>query len=420
MSTSALALPSVALLSDPASLSFPLDRTEQRYLTSARKLLTIESYDHALLDLWNAAVHNMRRRVEMYSAELFESVVKEESGRKKYKADGETIVERWEGVDEIVLLAGALRLGLISKKTHKTLETINWMRNHSSAAHGSDDSVGLEDVASFAVLLEKNLFSQSLPDPGHSVASLFEPVKTPIDARQLEMLRDQIKAYRPQELRNCFGFLLDMYLSGQEPASSNAHNLLPTAWERCSDELRKIAGTRFHALTMTPSSDSSTDKGARTRLLSLLIEVGGIPFVPDASRAVVYRRVAKKLAAAKDTSYGWNDELVAARTLAQLGPHVPSIAFEEVYQEIAATWCGNYWGHCKAHATLEPFVDQLSTDRILQFAGMFMTNARVKEELSAAKPKSQAKALLNRLKGKLVIASSQAEVDRAIAHVDAL
>jgi len=34
--------------------------------------------------------------------------------------------------------------------------------------------------------------------------------------------------------------------------------------------------------------------------------------------------------------YGWSDEEKAAKSLAQFDPYVPSIAFEDVYQEILA------------------------------------------------------------------------------------
>src|SRR5690606_14014808 len=118
--------------------------------------------------------------------------------------------------------------------------------------------------------------------------------------------------------------------------------LLPEVWERTSDDLKRVAGLRYHALTVDPGSDESGDKGARERALDFLVQTGGVQFIPDAARASLYRRGARVLAEAKDASYGWEAETVAAKTLGQLGPHVPSIAFEEVYQEILAAWCGNY------------------------------------------------------------------------------
>jgi hypothetical protein len=54
-------------------------------------------------------------------------------------------------------------------------------------------------------------------------------------------------------------------------------------------------------------------------------------YIPDAARATIYRKAAKSLAKAKDSSYGWAAEVTAAKSLAQLGPYVPSVAIEEVY-----------------------------------------------------------------------------------------
>lgn len=401
----------VSLLVDPATVPFGLVSHERDLLSSCSDLWKIGYFRHALLDLWAAAIHNVRRRVEVYSTELFESVVKDEPGRKKLKKDGETINERWEGVDDAVLLTGALRLGILSKKAHKALELINWNRNHASAAHATDEAVERNDVASFASLLEQNLFRQPLPDPGHSVASLFEPIRESLDADQLEALRDQIRAYKAADLRTCFGFLFEKLLEGSEPAASNAQKLFPLAWERSTDELRRTVGTRFHSIHV------AKDRDKRSRLLQILVLVQGIQYVPDGARAWIYRRAAKKLAEAKDTSYGWKDEAVAARTLAQMGPHVPSIAFEGVYQEIAAVWCGNCWGRSDAHTILGDFVTSLNPEQKLAFARLFATNERVREELITARPKARAIELLESLRDSLVIESYRSEIETIIRRV---
>lgn len=125
------------LLKSPTPFNFPaLVQTEEAFLSQARALVDNGFPDHALLDIWNAAVHNLRRRIESYGVELFLSAIKDESGRKKYDKDGETINERWSGVDEIVLINGAARLGVLNKMACKALEMINRMRNHASPAHG--------------------------------------------------------------------------------------------------------------------------------------------------------------------------------------------------------------------------------------------------------------------------------------------
>ena len=388
---------------------------ERRYLQQASNLLRDGYCDHSLLDVWNAAVSNLRRRVEMYGLDLFLSVVKDEPGRKRYAPDGETLADRWSGVDELVLIEGATRLGLVNKKAGKALEMINWMRNHASAAHAVEDRVEREDVVGLVLILQKNLFEAPMPDPGHSVSGLFDPVKrTRLDDEAETLLKDQIRGLRFADIKVAFGFLLDQLVSGLDPASDNASKLLPEVWERSSDDLKRIAGLRYHALTLDPASDESPDKGARERLLDFLVQVGGIQFIPDAARASLFRRAASALARAKDSSYGWEAETVAAKTLSQFGPCVPAIAFEEVYQEILAVWCGNYWGRSKAHLHLGKFIDTLSTGKIRSLIGMFTTNERVRAELTQTRPRNQAVEFLRSLRDRLTIETHKDEVNQAI------
>jgi len=410
-----------ALLDSSTALAVPVSSHEISLLKQARKLFDGGFYDHSLLDIWNAAVNNLRRRVEAYGTDLWESVVKDESGRKKYDKNGETHAERWSGVDDLVLISGATRLGLLNKKAGKALEMINWMRNHASPAHDSDHKVEQEDVIGLALILQKNLFEAEMPDPGHSVSTLFDPVKSKVlKSDKLKLLADQIRGLKPADLRVAFGFLLDLLCKGDAPALDNATELLPVAWEKAPEELRKAAGLRYHGLFLDPTSDTSSDQGAATRVLDFLTEAEGIRYIPDAARARLYRRAAKKLADAKDTSYGWSDEEKAAATLAQFGPWVPTVAFEEVYQEILSVHCGNYWGRSKAHATLGPFLESLNTNQVRQVARMFVENERVQEELSQGKPRGHAVDLLAKLKGKLTISSHKDEIDDAIAAVKAL
>lgn len=237
---------------------------------------------------------------------------------------------------------------------------------------------------------------------------------------KLALLADQIRGLKAGDLRVAFGFLLDLLGRGESPAVENTVELLPGAWEKASDELRKTAGLRYHSLILDPATNTAADKAAASRILDFLTEVEGIRFVPDGARARLYRRAAKKLRDAKDTSYGWANEEKAARTLAQFGPWTPPIAFDEVYQEIIAVTVGNHWGRSKAHAVLAPFFDKLNTNQTRQVARLFAENERVQEELFQAKPKAQAMALLKAMKAKLTISSHKDEVEEAIATVKAL
>ncbi|MCQ9393304.1 hypothetical protein NRB14_17020 [Pseudomonas viridiflava] len=411
-----------ALLSNTSKDQFPalIDR-EQSMLNQARKLFNAGFYDHALLDIWSAAVSNLRRKVEAYGVELFESVIKDEPGRKKYDKNGETLTERWSGVDDLTLISGATKLGLLNKKAGKSLEMINWMRNHASPAHDSDHKVEEADVIALALMLQSSLFEAPLPDPGHSVSGLFDPIRNAtLSAEQMGMMLDQVVGLKAADIKVAFGFLLDLLCKGEEPALTNTRAIFPSVWKRGSEDLYKTVGIRYQGYKISPDADTSHDKGAAGRLLDLLTQTQGIKYIPDGARCSLYRHAAKLLAAAKDTTYGWGQELSAAKTLAQFGPHVPTAAFTEVYQEIISVWCGNFWGSSDAEVHFVPFIDTLNTSQILEFSKLFYSNERAKAELFQAKPKARAIALLQMLQPKLTIQAHIDELNIAISTVKSL
>lgn len=400
-------------------LSFEtIDPHEIEVITKASELLELGFPEYSLIGIWNAAVHNIRRRVEGYSIEMFLSSTKEESGRKKYNHDGDSISDRWNGVDDLVLINGATKLGILNKKAGKSLEMINWMRNHASPAHDNDENVQREDVIGLVLILQRNLFQSEMPDPGHSPSGLFAPIKEKVlDHDQIELLKAQVESFNNRDIRTIFGFMLDILCNGQEPSYTNIFELFPVCWSKATEELKQNVGSRYHSIMIDIKADDSVDKGAKTRLVEFLIGVEGIKYIPDAARAVLYKRLTKDLAKAKDSAYGWNLEDSASKGLAQLGAHVPSIAFEEVYQEILSSWCGNYWGRSETHIILSEFINSLKTNEILTVCKLFKTNERVKSELFQSRPNSRACDLLISLKEKLSIQTHITEVDSIIEVV---
>jgi hypothetical protein len=257
-----------------------------------------------------------------------------------------------------------------------------------------------------------------MPEPGHSVSGIFEPIKTVLlEDEQLELMQDQIRGLRSADVRVAFGFMLDLLCNGEKTAIRNVKNLFPLVWERSNETLKKTAGIKYHSLTLRPELDESGDGKARERVLDFLVEVSGVRYIPDASRAVIYRRAAKLLADAKDSNYGWSSENSAARTLSQFGPYVPSIAFEEVYQEILAVWCGNYWGRSQAHNYLRDFIFTLNRDELRKLAQLFETNDRVRSELFQTKPKAKALELLQEISDALPIEAHKAEINSIMDNI---
>lgn len=398
-----------------------LDESELVMLDKAAQLMNLDFPEHSLLEIWNAGIHNLRRRIEAYSIDMFLSSVSSLPGRKNYKKDGDTIAERWSGVDDENLLKGAEQIGVINKKAIKALEMIEWMRNHASPSHDSDDAVTSEDVMGLVLIIKKNLFELPMPDPGHSPVGLLEPIKnTELDEEQLELFKQQIESYNNKDIRMLFGFSLDVICNGQEPAYSNIIKLFSNIWDKSTEDLKSNMGMKFHNYMFDPTIDSSNDVNAKSRVYEVLISVNGIKYIPDATRAIIYRKLANNLRDAKNTVYGWNAEYREAKALAQAGINVPSIAFEEVYQEILSVWCGNYWGRSEAYSVLKEFIYEIGTQDKLKVARLFLSNDRVREELFQVKPKREAVTLLNSIIETLTVESHKAEIQNVIDEIKQL
>ena len=395
-----------------------LDDSELLMLDKAAQLMNLDFPEHSLLEIWNAGIHNLRRRVETYSIDMFLSSISNFSGRKSYKKDGDTIAERWSGVDDENLLKGAEQIGVINKKAIRALEMIVWMRNHASPAHDSKDAVTMEDVMGLVLIIKKNLFELPMPDPGHSPVGLLEPIKSAVlDDEQIELFKQQIESYNNKDIRMLFGFSLDVICKGEEPAYSNIVKIFNNIWNRATEDLKSNMGMIFHNYTFNPKNASSDDIDAKSRVYEALIAVRGIKYIPDVTRAIIFRKLASNLRNAKNAMYGWNAEYREAKALAQAGINVPSIAFEEVYQEILSVWCGNYWGRSEAYSVLQDFIFEVGTQDRLKVARLFTTNDRVREELFQEKPKREAVALLNDIIDTMTVESHKAEIQNIIEDI---
>ena len=395
------------------------DEYEMAMISKANNLMKVGFPEHSLLELWNASIHNLRRRVEMYSIDIFLSTISSLNGRKTYKKDGDTLSERWAGVDDLILIEGATQIGVLNKKAGQSLSMIDWMRNHASPSHDNDECVSDQDVIGLALLLRNNLFNHPLPDPAHSPVSLIEPIKScNLTEDQIDLFKTEINCFSNKNIRTIFGYAMDAIASGEKPAFTNILSLFPTIWENATEELKTTFGLKIHNYTFDPSTDDSADNAAADRLYDALLSVNGAKYLPDSTRAKIYRKLAKDLAKAKDSTYGWSLENSASYALKQVGVCVPSIAFEDVYQEILSVWCGNYWGRSEAHNILSDYIFTIPAKQQVQIARLFQTNERVKDELYQARPKKAAIALLSEIKEGLQNEGQKSEVEQIIRQVN--
>ena len=87
----------------------------------------------------------------------------------------------------------------------------------------------------------------------------------------MRILEDQIKSYKNQDIRNVFGFFLDLIARGEEPAKTNTFKLFPFVWEKATDEVKKTLGIKYHTYVIDPNSDTRMTKEQKLDSLNYLL-----------------------------------------------------------------------------------------------------------------------------------------------------
>ena len=330
-----------------------IDDSERATITKAADL-NEKHPDHAILELWNASIHNLRKRVEIYSVEMFLSALNLQNC--DYNKDGITISERWRKIKDSSLIEGAYKLRLITEKTFTLLNAINSVRNNHSAAHETFDPVTSQEVICFAGLLFSDLFQKPLPTNVYVPREVFEKLKNQQTNDQLAAIADTIASFDPQSISNLYGFAKSSIMTGEKPVFQNISFLFQTLWAKFSDVERRDFGHTFASLFVDGEADRSEDKKAKERMFSLIVEVKGFADVPEQVMSGVFRNRIRVLSAAKDSMYGWGAEEQAASELIKIGPNVPSSCFDLFFSEYLRVLCGNVFGSSSASQILQPFM----------------------------------------------------------------
>jgi hypothetical protein len=384
---------------------FDIDEDEKAMLRKASDIFVSGYPDHSLLELWNATVNNLRRRVERMSVDYFLS---SSDSQVKYHKEGIDLCERWKDVKDYELIEGCYKVGIVTKKGFNILRTILQMRNDFSAAHNSDETITHADLIAFVELLSGNVFNQKFPEPVLDYQTLLKAISSPaFSDKMINNLNSSIKSYNGKMIHSVFGLAKSKISLGEEPSCSNVCHLFPTIWERANESDK----TGFVKTFSDYSSGILEDKGSSERLYNALLLVGGVKYLPERDRVAIFKRLSDNLLQAKNSYYGWELEEQVAKGIAQVGYEaVPSQCFSSLYSEIIAVWCGNGWGRSDSCVILHDFVFKLPEKKMVEAALLLKTSKEANAELYLPKPRRNALELLDEISSSLSNESQKAQI----------
>lgn len=121
------------------------NRRSSVYLTRFLSSVSAGLFDGAVTYLWNETIKSLRKMVTSYDLDYFLKVT---SGINSRYHNLKT-VEDLSLIADFDLLNTCNRMGLITDHVFEVFKFINYMRNHSSAAHPTENEISAYDLLSW-------------------------------------------------------------------------------------------------------------------------------------------------------------------------------------------------------------------------------------------------------------------------------
>lgn len=220
------------------------DRGKARYLSRFIIAIAAGLFDGAINYLWDETIKALRQHVINFDIQYFYSVVAKINSRYKSLSNTEDI----DQISEHDLLEACRRIGFITDVNYQRLNHINYMRNHTSAAHPNDNEIDGYEMISWLNQCLKYVINAK---PDHSLIS-FKTLLGNIRTEQIPekdfsiIAQDLIR--QPQEriddfLWTIFGLFVDDRT--EKTAKDNITGISSAVWKAATENRKYEIGSRF-------------------------------------------------------------------------------------------------------------------------------------------------------------------------------
>lgn len=349
----------------------PNDRERATYISKFAICVTVGLFDGALSFLWDETIKALRSRVIGFDLGYFYSIAQSLSSRYKGLRDPEDIA----AIGEHDLLEICRRIGFIDDINHRRLDTVNYFRNHASAAHPNEHTISGIELLGF---LENCLRYAICAPIDHSVVQvkrLLDNVRqhriaaSDFSAMILEI--SKLQQSRIDDLFNAFFGIFCDPVSSQDTLE-NIKGLAPGCWALVNEEFRYRIGARFGYFR------ANGDVPKKERVQEFLTVVNGNQYKDEDSLGA---ELIEKLQFLRGAHYGANNfynEYAHALAIRQSLPSsgVPQAARHDFVKVISTCYIGNGHGYRQGvDENAEPiyveFIERLSESDYVTFARLF-------------------------------------------------
>lgn len=311
------------------------------YLTRFLSSVAAGLFDGAVAYLWNETIKSLRKMVASYDLDYFIKVTSEINNRyHNIKTEEDLSL-----IADYDLLNTCNRMGLITDHVFEVFKFINYVRNHSSAAHPTENEIGAYDLLSwlencirYAINAEPNGDAIKLKQLLYNIRANNIPeddlsyIGTNINNLPTIMVEDL--------LSSIFGMYTDPTISAN--ISQNITGIAKYIWDASSEQKKHLIGEKYGYFR------KNGDIQRKEKANEFLILVDGLSYKDEDSISYEIRDTLANLMTTHNSINNFYNESPWARQLKQLLPNsgsVPNSVLFDWVKTIVVCYSGNGLGY---------------------------------------------------------------------------
>lgn len=319
----------------------PENREIAVYLTRFIASVAAGLFDGAVTYLWNETIKSLRRMIANYDLDYFFKVSEEINNRYRNFSKEEDLAL----IADFDLINTCNRMGLITDHVFEVFKYINYMRNHSSAAHPSESEIGAFDLLSWLDNCIKYAINSVPNEEAVKLKQLLYNIRTntipTVDYEYIgQSIADMPTVMVEDFLSSIFGMYTDPQIAGN--ISTNIAGIAKYVWDASTDTKKHAIGDKFGYFR------KNADVTRKERANSFLNIVGGLAYKDEDSISQEIRDTLAELMTTHNSPNNFYNEAPWARQLKAILPNngvIPESVRNEWVKTITICYCGNGLGY---------------------------------------------------------------------------
>lgn len=378
-------------------LSIRDDYRNDSILEKARMANEAGLNDAAINYIWNLTIYDLHRKIVTYGIEYFASAI-------NWNGSPLRTIDDLQEVKDYEVINGAYALGILLPEAHFHLQHCREIRNNFSTAHYPMGEIDGIELLNFVKNCIKYVLTFDLPTPGLQIKDLISKLSTEKvkeKDKTILLIEGQAAKIREAIMQSLFSSFVKQDCDAT--LKSNIKVIAPSIWNTLADTARSNIAIRYVSLKDVKSDDETHEAEGFLKL------VGGIQYVPEDNRAIIFNRVAQQYL---DAHNGWDNfynEPTYAKALLALDNKVPVESLKTYVLSIVMSFVGNGYGtSIAAQEYNRKMLKGLSQSGVDMVFKLFANDIDLMRTMRYSQPAARMKPLMEILQEKTI--SSEHEI----------